>query len=220
MVVVYTAILGNCDSLKSAPEGADRCVCFTNDEGHGSSINGWEMLFIPNVEDRPRRTAWHLRAVPHANFPSADVTVWIDASFTLKHLPKLLKDAEGHPLSGLRHHRRSSCYDEGTAVVKAGQATRAEVDAQLNGYRREGFDPTALTISCILVRQNTPSVTEFNNLWDAEIQQHPGDNTQLSLDYCAWKGGIDVHALEGGRHQNPYAVHDHDDHKRRRKPYR
>lgn len=218
VIVVYTTIFGGSDSLKPAPVGADRAVCFVDRPSDYAEHNGWELLAL--YPDNPRRAAWHLRCVAHELFPDASTTVWIDASFTLTNLPRLLNDAAGHPLSALKHHTRSSAYDEGREVVKVGQALDADVTRQMDAYRRDGFRPSALSISCVLVRTSSPKVIAFNTLWDAEIKSHPGDNTQLSLDYCAWKAGIGVHHLSGVRKDNPYAVHDHADHKRRRKPYR
>ncbi len=222
MIVVFTAILGGCDSLKPAPVGADRAVCFVDDLSlhEAGSVNGWTTLAWWPTTTNTRREAWHIRCVPHELFPQADTTIWIDASFTLTNLPKLLKDSAGHELAALRHHARTTVTAEGVAVVKAGQATEAEVATQMNAYRAEGFGMIPLSVSCILVRQNTPNVAAFNELWDAEIKKYPGDNTQLSLDYAAWKTGLFWHALKGGRLDNPYAVHDHADHKKRRKPYR
>jgi len=223
MVIVYTAILGGCDSLKPAPAGADYCVCYTNEANYLRYPNGWDVRHWDDSEWElrdPRREAWRLRCRPDEWFNDADTWVWVDASFTLTDLPKLLRDSDGHDLSALRHHKRASAYDEGVEVVRNGQSDAADVSAQLGGYRQEGFKPTALSISCILVRQNNPRVKAFNELWDAEIRKHTGDNTQLSLDYCAWKTGIGVHHLQGVRKDNPYAIHDHADHKRRRKPYR
>lgn len=219
MIVVYTTIFGGSDSLKAAPSGASRCVCFVDDPGiYMGQTRGWEL--VQHQAANPRREAWHLRCIPHELFPDARKTVWVDASFTLTDLPKLLLDSSGHPLSGLLHHARRSCFEEGYEIVRVGQASEADVAPQLAGYlATAGFVPSTLTISCILVRENTPAVTAFNELWDAEIQQHLGDNTQLSLDYAAWKTGIGVHHLHGVRKNNPYAVHDHSDHKRRRQPY-
>jgi hypothetical protein len=223
MNIVYTAILGPCDSLKPAPVGADRCVCFTDDETHISNPKGWEIALWQSTswqERDARREAWRLRCVPHDLFEFYDQVVWIDASFTLTDLPRLLRDADGHDLSGLRHHTRTSCYEEGAEVVRVGQADGVIVSEQLQSYRRVGFRPAMLTISCILVRTHTLHVRNFNCLWDREIRAFAGDNTQLSLDYCAWKSGLSVHHLSGVRRDNPYAQHDHADHKRRRQPYR
>jgi len=208
--------------MKPAPAGAGvRCVCFV-DRGPINDPKGWEIIpqFHREEGSDTRRAAWHIRCVPHVRFYHYNAVVWVDASFTVTDLPKLLSDSEGHDLSALRHHKRSSAYDEGVEVVRNGQSDAADVSTQLGGYRQEGFKPSALSISCILVRQNNQRVTAFNELWDAEIRKHPGDNTQLSLDYCAWKTGVGVHHLQGVRKDNPYASHDHADHKRRRKPYR
>lgn len=218
MTVVFTTIFGASDSLKKAPSGASRCVCFVDDPGiYAGETRGWELVQHPAAN--PRREAWHLRCIPHVLFPEARKSVWIDASFTLTDLDKLLLDSAGHPLSGLKHQARKNCYEEGREIIRIGQWDAVPVEKQLDQYRREGYHEDRLTIACILVREHTPSVARFNDLWDAEIQAHPGDNTQLSLDYCAWKTGIGVHHLTGVRKDNPYATHDHRDHKNRRVPY-
>ncbi len=216
-VIVFTAILGGCDSLKPAPKGADRCVCFTDDENQDPK--GWDLEYWA-PSDNPRREAWRLRCLPHMRFFGHDVSVWVDASFTVTDLPRLLKDSAGHELSAMKHHARSSVYEEGAEIIRVGQADATAVNQQLKTYSRAGFQQSALSISCVLVRTNTPFVTQFNERWDAEIRQYPGDNTQLSLDYAAWISGLSVHHLQGVRKDNPYAVHDHADHKKRRKPYR
>lgn len=223
MTIVYTAILGPCDSLKPAPVGADRCVCFTDDPAHVADPKGWDVHLWPAehwIESDPRREAWRLRCVPHQLFADYDTVIWIDASFTLTDLPQLLRDSTGHDLSGLRHHTRTTCYEEGREIIRVGQAGAVHVNFQMDAYRRAGFRPSSLTISCVLVRTKTPTVQAFNESWAEEIRTHLGDNTQLSLDYSAWKVGLTVHPLQGGRKDNPYAQHDHADHKRRRQPYR
>ncbi len=216
-VIVFTAILGGSDSLKPAPKGADRCVCFI--DGEHPDPMGWELV-LWNATDNPRREAWRLRCVPHELFASHDTSVWVDASFTVTDLPRLLQDASGHDLAGLRHHTRSSCYEEGLEIARIGQADADSVLMQLNRYRHAGFAPSSVTISCVLVRTNTAKVQAFNVRWDSEIHRHHGDNTQVSIDYAAWVNGLSWYHLTGVRKDNPYAVHDHADHKRRRKPYR
>ena len=219
MVIVYTSILGGSDSLKPVAKGADRCVCFVDDlEMCNRDALGWTLHVHPKAPD-PRREAWRLRCVPHQLFEQYDTVVWIDASFTLTNLPLLLQDSRGHDLSGLRHQHRSSFYEEANELIRIGQSDEAAVKRQVAAYRAESFNPRSLTISCVLVRRHNHRVTAFNNRWAEEIRTHPGDNTQLSLDYAAWKAGTGVHHLTGVRKNNPYAVHDHWDHKKRRKPY-
>lgn len=215
--VVFTAILGDCDSLKPAPAGADRAVCFVDDPAAHPEANGWELRAHQYTGD-PRREAWRLRAVPHELFEAYDRIVWIDASFTLTDLPRLLKDASG-PVSAIRHHRRSSYHAEAAELVKVGQARRLDIQRQLHDYAVAGYTCPHLSISCILVRDRSDQARRFNETWAAQIGKHLGDNTQVSLDYSAWAHSFTITALRGSRHANPYSTHDHSDHKRRRRPY-
>lgn len=216
-VIVFTAILGDCDSLKPAPSDAVRCVCFVTDPAAHADSKGWELIAHP--AENPRREAWRLRAVPHTLFDAYDRVIWIDASFTLTDLPRLLKDAGGAPVSALRHHRRSTAYQEAAQLVKIGQSDEWIVNDQVAAYKRHGFKPKHLSISCIIVRDRSAKAIGFNEVWADQIRLYPGDNTQVSLDYAAWMNGFEVQALRGVRHRNPYAEHDHADHKRRRQPY-
>lgn len=225
-VIVFTAIVGRCDSLKPAPSGADRAVLFTDrlemvHQNDDESL-GWQIAYVSAAN--PRRHAWELRCRPHNylaafNLDEGDRSIWIDASYTLTDLPKLIKDASGSDIAALPHQKRKNCYEEGAEIIRIGQAGAADVQRQLDGYRREGFAPESLSVSCIIVRTNAPRVIDFNERWSAEIQKHPGDNTQISLEYCAWKAGLSIKRLTGTRHTNPYAQHDHADHKRQRQPY-
>lgn len=216
-VIVYTAILGDSDSLKPAPKGV-RAICYVDAAHRYNDPQGWEFAPV-HYQGDPRREAWRLRCVPHELFPAYDRVVWIDASYALHDVPRLIRDAGTAPIAALRHHKRASVYAEGAEIVKVGQAPRADVDRQLATYRSEGFHPNHLSVSCILVRTGASLVREFNDTWDEQIQRHRGDNTQLSLDYAAWKHGLTIHALKGSRLDNPYATHDAKDHKRRRRPY-
>lgn len=220
MTIVYTTIFGGSDSLKPAPKGADRCVCFVDNPSLYSESLGWQ-LWVPRDRTMAdaRREAWHLRCISHNLFDVYDRVVWVDASFHLTDLARLLKDAGNAPIAALRHHKRRTCYEEAREIVKVGQARAADVQAQMLAYQTAGFRPDHLSISCVIVRDRSADVQRFNETWDAQIRKHPGDNTQLSLDYSAWKNGLSIKALKGTRHQNPYAVHDHADHKQRRRPY-
>lgn len=222
MIIVYTAILGDCDSLKPAPSGADLCECFVDDPAKYPDTKGWTLRKHLKRQigfNDSRREAWHLRCVPHLLYLAYDRVVWIDASFTLLDVPLLLKHAGAAPIAALRHHDRSSCFEEGRELVKMGQAPARLVDPQLKQYRQERFHPQHLSISCVIVRDRSATAAQFNETWDQQIERHHGDNTQLSIDYAAWKAGTSIRALRGTRKQNPYATHAHRDHRRRRKPY-
>ncbi len=217
-VIVYTAILGTCDSLKPAPAFADRSVCFVDNPADYPDPKGWELIAHAYTGD-PRREAWRLRCVPHELFPEYGRVIWIDASFTLTDLQSLLLDAGHAPIAALRHHARHSCFTEGDTIIKVKQARSEDVWPQMQQYARDGFKPKHLSISCIIVRDDSDTARQFNETWASEIRRHLGDNTQLSLDYSAWLNGTEIKSLVGTRHKNPYSTHDHLDHKKRRKPY-
>lgn len=214
--IVYTTIFGESDSLKPAPQGVE-AVCFVDDPSAYPDALGWDLRQAPARD--PRREAWRLRCIPHLLFQAYERVIWIDASFTLTDVDRLLRDTGKAEIAALRHHRRSDCYAEGQEIAKVGQADARDVNRQLEAYNREHFRPSHLSISCVIVRSRSLAVQHFNETWNAEIQRHPGDNTQLSLDYAAWRHGLTIAPLTGSRHENPYATHDHSDHKKRRKPY-
>lgn len=217
-VIVYTTILGGSDSLKPAPQGV-AAVCFVERPSDYPDPRGWTLVECPVTGD-PRRQAWQMRCHPNELFDDYDHVIWIDASFTLTRVDRLLADTGKAEIAALRHHQRASCYEEARQIVKIGQGDADAVKRQMEVYQVGGFRPDALSISCILVRTHSAAVQRFNETWAAEIDYNSGDNTQLSLDFSAWRHGLAIKALRGTRHANPYAVHDHADHKRRRQPYR
>jgi len=221
MNVVFTTILGGCDSLKRAPTGVDRAVCLVDDLSLFPDPMGWELFQIDVAAGAdPRRLAWRLRALPDQTFDEYSRVIWIDASFTLIDAAALLRDAGDAPIAALRHHNRASVYDEARELVKVGSARKQDIDPQMEAYRKDGYPDSHLSISCVIVRDHSKAVGRFNETWAREFDMHRGDNTQLSLDYSAWANGLEIKALQGTRHANPYSTHDHADHKKRRKPYR
>jgi hypothetical protein len=216
MTVVYTALLGESDTLKPAPAGADRCICVTDRPRREASALGWATAPWSVTQQGPRRDAWTIRCRPEAVAPEADVTVWIDASFTVLDLPALLRDAGDAALTGMRHPERSSCYEEGEALMALGAVEAVALTDQLNAYHLEGFAPSSLTIAGVLMRRATPTVHAFNALWESEIHRQAGDLPQVTLDYCAWKVGLPIHYLSGTYLSNPYVLYAHKDHRRRK----
>lgn len=218
MKVVYTAVLGGSDTLKEAPvNAADRCYCFTDAPDQESK--GW--MFKPwRIVDGPRRDAWRLRCRPDLLFPTAQQTLWLDASFEMLDVQALFRDAGDAELAGLNHHERTSCFEEGMELVTIGQSLNWDVQRQLERYAREGFPARHLTTAGILLRRRSALITAFNRHWENEIDMHRGDNTQLSLDYAAWRVGLPITHLTGNYPDNPYVRYDAEDHHLHRRPYR
>lgn len=214
MIVCYTAILGGSDRLKPAPAGPDVCVCFTDDPALAGT--GWTVVLQPPAH-QPRALARRLKLTPHILFPLAEASVWIDASMRVQDWPALLADSDGALCACLRHPDRSSCYEEGEAVIRLKIAEPARIRAALARYRLDGFAPTALSTTGLLVRRHTPRVAAFDERWLAQLDQY-GTSDQVHMDYCAWTVGLPVTYLRGHYRDNPYVVYDQADHHARRRP--
>ena len=216
MIVVYTAIFGGSDSLKRSPDGADRCVCYTDDEA--LTGNGWEIVQHKLADpSRGRSAARCLKVTPDWLFPDAAASVWVDGSIEIRDLPRLIHDAAHARIACLPHPDRSCCYDEGREVIRLERAHPSKVGEALALYQREGFAPTRLSTTGLLYRRHAPRVAAFNAMWRDHLDRF-GINDQVHVDYCAWKCGIEITDLRGHYRDNPYAVYDRADHHKRRKP--
>jgi hypothetical protein len=214
VIVVYTAIFGGSDALKRAPAGADRCVCVTDDatiEGRG-----WEVM-LAAARPGPRRAARLAKMRPHELFPDADASIWVDGSIEICDLPALLAEAAGAEIACFAHPDRSTCYDEGAAVIRLKIAHPRKVNLALELYSAEGFAPTQLSTTGLFFRRHTPAVASFNRLWRDHLDAY-GTNDQVHVDFCAWQSGVRIGYLRGHYRDNPYARYDRLDHHRRRKP--
>jgi hypothetical protein len=218
MIVLYTAVLGGCDSIKHAPHGPDACVCFTDEMSvsDGQFYRGWQILHVA-AAGRARREARILKMTPHEQFPEYDASVWVDGSIQINDWPKLMRDAKDASIACFSHPDRSDCYSEGDAVVRLKIAHRAKVLAALELYRRDGFAPSTLSTTGLFYRKHTPAVERFNHMWREHLNAY-GTNDQVHVDYCAWKCGVPVTYLMGHYRDNPYAKYDQHDHHIRRKP--
>ena len=219
MITVYTAILANSDHLKLAPVGEGRsCVCFWDSSlPRPRDARGWDLVPVA-VGPHPRHTAWELRCRSDLLFPESDQTLWIDGSFHVLDLVRLLDDAGDAEAVSMRHPERTTCYEEGAELVKIGQAPADSIERQLAKYRADGFMPTAISTPGILLRRHTERVAAFNGLWQDQIRRYV-ENSQVSIDYCAWKVGLSIRYLDGVYTENPYVRYDSVDHQKRRKPY-
>ncbi len=217
MIVVYTSIIGNCDSLKQAPPPAPdrRYVCFTNNvELHG---RGWEMRWNVPPAESPRKASRLLQVRSHLLFPEADQVIWIDGSceFYPGGLDRMLEDAGDAELAGMEHPHRHTCWAEGAETILLGQSPEGLVEQQMVAYGAERFPSHGVTTTGLFLRRHTTRVTVFNQQWEHEMAKY-GMNDQLSVDYSAWKVGLPVTRLRGHYLANDYARYDVKDHHARR----
>ena len=220
MIVLYTAIFGKSDSLKAAPKGPRRCVCFTDDPilaASGFTGEGWEIILSADWGATPRAAARNVKTLSHDLFHDADATVWVDGSIQIKDWPLLMEHCGDASVACLAHPDRSNCYDEARLVVRLERANPSKVAEAIDIYRAEGFASTSLSTTGLMYRRNDPKVAAMNRLWRANLDRF-GVNDQVHFDYCAWKTGVPVRHLTGHYRDNPYALYDRLDHHNRRQP--
>lgn len=202
--VVYTAIFGKFDTLLPPlhPDGA-RWVCFADAI---SPPSPWEVMPHESRLDPRRHSRW-CKLHPHILFPDAEVTIWHGGNVRLTHpvqdYVNLLGDGE---IAALPHPLRNSAYDEAAVCRRDGKAPPIAIQKQMNFYKGEGFDGKRLHAAFLLVRRNTPLITELNELWWSQLEKYT-IRDQLSFDYCLWKLGItpvNIPFVNGSHDSGPY----------------
>ncbi len=216
MSILYTSLFGGSDSLKPAPKGPDRCICYTDDPCLRGE--GWVMVHWPTKH--PRHEARVIKLSSHLLFPEEKWVVWADASMEFKFggWDRLMNDKGNHYVSCLEHPDRQNVYSEGLELLSMeSQSDPKLVQRCLQHFRADGFVSLSLSTTGLLVRRLSQNVIEFNSLWRQHLDRY-GIDDQLHFDYCVWKIGLKPHYLSGHYRDNPYMVYDHLDHRDRRTP--
>lgn len=214
MIVAYTAIFGDSDSLKQAPP-ADRCVLFT--DRYPKDARGWDVHEYAGGVTPARVIARILKMTPHELFPDAEASVWVDGSIEIRDWNMLMSDTQDSEIACFAHPDRSNCYDEARMCIRLERANPSAVQDAIDLYRDDGFSPTVLSTTGLFFRRHTSNMSWFNDLWRRHLDRY-GTNDQVHVDYCAWKTHVTIDHLQGHYRDNPYAFYDKADHHQRRKP--
>src|SRR4051812_21635948 len=111
-IIVYTAITGDFDALRPAPELWRREASFVAFVDREHPCSGWTQRKLAATHHDPCRSAKVMKILPHLYFPDAEYTVWVDGSIEIiatTPLPQLLAEALQHHDIALFRHRRRSC---------------------------------------------------------------------------------------------------------------
>ena len=192
MIVVYTALFGDYDDLRSVPKVSGvRFVAFT-DRLHRAS--GWEYIFPRETEATNALECRKYKTQPHVMFPSADWTIYVDANLTIKASPHAIVKECLPGLNVFRHNRRDCAYAE--AEIVRPRVSGVVLDNQLKRYRQEGFPQDyGLFWGGLLIRSAESAA--FNDRWWREVKAGVFRD-QVSLPYVMWKTDIPFHVLSGG----------------------
>lgn len=207
-VVVVTSLFGDYDVLRDPTVVDPECdyVCIT-DRARPSNV--WRMLVVDKGPLSDVRASRHAKAMIHEYVPQADVTLYIDASFELRVLPKVLIDKRLASAEVLvyAHPERQTVWAEATACMELGKDDESIINAQMQRYHKTGYVSRWLSANGILVRRMTDRVIRMGSAWWDEIE-HGSHRDQLSFPVVCDRLFCDVARMtDTSIYQSPYAKH-------------
>jgi hypothetical protein len=202
-VIVYTCSLGEDTSpLLPAPEDA-RCIAFVDNDVEDAL--GWDLVRVPASEN-PRLACRRLKTAPHILFPG-EATLWVDAAYRITApVEAIALFARGAEFAAFKHSARKNCYEESRRVMQRQLCSPSAVKGMMRRYEADSFCPQHLTCGGFLYRRHTPLAVRQAEVWWSQISECSWRD-QLSIDYAAWKAGLDIFHLPGSSTGNVFAIH-------------
>lgn len=213
-IVVYTALFGEYDDLKSPLEPIEGCdfVCFTNNRKLRSGIYDMRYLSIKGMDNTRRNRM--VKLLPHRFFPDYEYSLYLDGSVSIKRTDIrdfVLLHLVKHDWAVYPHSSRSCIYDEFDACIERQKDDPETMRRQIERYRRHGHpEKYGLTENTILLRRhNKPNIIRFSELWWRELQHH-SKRDQLSFAYVARNEQLEYALLPGTiRNNDFFEIHAH-----------
>jgi len=170
-VVVYTAIYGGKDTLKTplCIEKNARYVCFTDDKDQRSSL--WDVRYVPGDSDNPNLNAKRFKVKAHEFFPEVNRSVWVDGSIRICGPVAALAMSEPlgeTPISGFAHPRSKTVFDEAANVLRCHREDPAVLQRLLSWYKSVGYSPNGnafLENNCLIRAHNEQRCIETMADW-------------------------------------------------------
>lgn len=206
-IVVYTAIMGEYDSLKEPlfqSEGIDY-ICFTNNLELKSNI--WDIHQIENHNIDDVHLARYIKLNPHTFFPEYETSVWVDGKFLIMsdirtYIAKYQRNAL---MICFPHYERMCIGDEAAMCTILHKGNKQEMFFQITDYWKAGYpmDYGLYDTGCLVRAHNDPTVKMLMEVWEKEINKY-SIRDQLSFPYVCWKNNFvpDICDLYIGR--NPW----------------
>ena len=209
-IAVYSCVTGDYDEIKEVGQLAEPGVdyyYFTNNRDLTS--DSWNVVYVDNEGLDNIRLARKIKVLGHPLLDKYDVTVWLDGASTLrKPVSCFIEekcDLAKYSLVGFAHRERDSIYSEALECIKVGKDNRDVIEAQINGYRKEGYpDHAGLIESTVMVRcGHDELLKQTMEAWFYEIE-HKSYRDQLSFNYVARKTGLSFDLLPLNVFDNEY----------------
>jgi hypothetical protein len=215
-IALITAIYDGYDSLKPVlPQaGADvEWILVTDDEAlrEESRVQGWRVVFEPRPGVHPNRAAKHPKYEPW-KYTSADVSLWVDASFRVVserfavEATESLTEAE--PIAQFVHPWRDCLYAEAKESAALAKYQGEPVLEQADHYSEAGHPESwGLWATGVIARRHTAAVRELGARWLAETYAWSFQD-QISQPYALRETGLRPTALPGMHLATPWLAYE------------
>lgn len=174
---------------------------FTNIKNSRSTK--WSIYF-EKLEGDPRLAAREVKTCIHKFVPDADYWLWIDSNCLIKRDPRdLLKYVESCDIAVMPHPERSNIIEEAQTIFKWKNDQSKNLQFQIDEYYKEGYIPSSLYETKVLLRRNTEKIRKFNELWWDNLKNY-SIRDQISFPYVAWKTKTFINTFPGNNSLSEY----------------
>lgn len=206
--VVFTAIFGNYDNLKT-PEYINPdwdYVCFTDNKNVESDV--FTVKHVNQRFENVTKNARMIKLLSHLFLINYEYSLWIDGSVKLR--GKNIDELVNHNLSSnyisLHNHVKRDCvYEEADACMLAKKDGNDILARQIAEYRNEGLPESVGVFETaeIARRQWAPEVQMLNSLWWQQLDAF-SIRDQVALPFVFWKHDFTSFTMEGNQWLDAY----------------
>lgn len=190
MKVIFTAIIGNYDTLKEPTIYTQgwNYICFTDNPNLNSDT--WTIVNISDREDLkgldPIRKARYIKTMFH-KFIKEEYSIWADASMQINcNLDEFWSSFYCGQFSIMQHPERNCIYKEMVACLRLKKDDRKTMTTQMDKYWKLGFQmDMGLVASGLILRKRNKSTMQLCEDWFEEIRKH-STRDQLSFNFVTW----------------------------------
>ena len=212
-LIIYTAITGNYDDLKS-PIFIDpnvKYICFTNNPQLSS--DKWEIRYVSDSSLSDVQLARKIKILPFEFMDIDKNILWVDAKYSIfsdlrKYISRYLRKSS---ILCFPHFSRNNVCDEMSVLVQMYPYIKEKLIIQTGTYLLEGFkdDCGLYDTGCIYRDFSDEKVYIMMKQWWDNISNYT-HRDQISFPYVCWKNNFRPDILHGTIYRNPVVkIHAH-----------